>query len=106
MLDFQSAKCESRFMLNKLKINPNTDLPQINSVVSNDNFLFLLKLLESSTDITPNERCTLLLLLSNFSEELKIYYVKNLIGHQSTWYRNLERLIRKGYLIKESAQNE
>ena len=99
VLDFRLAECNSRFMLNKLEPNPSRGLPSVNSV-TDDTFFQLLDILESSTDITPSERCTLLIIFANFPKEREKTYIKGLIGDPSTWYRNLKRLEEKGYLVR------
>ena len=94
-------------MVNKLKINPNTNLPAINSSGYNNGFFTIFDPLKQFDDITPTERCTLYLLISYFpDEEMRMAYASALIGDLSTWYRNINKLIKKGYLVKISTQHD
>lgn len=89
-------------MVNKFRFNPSTGLPPIDSTSEKD-FFSLLNCLHALEDLTPTERCTLLIMSANYPPKTERYYIKGLIGDLSTWYRNIKKLEKKGYLIRETA---
>jgi len=104
VLDFHIAKYNTRFMVNKLKLNPNIGLNIAGSESSNLDQMMLT--ISKYSDLTTGEKTTLLIFVKEPKEESRKDLIKAFIGDYSTWWRNLKRLANKGYLVQKDYTNE